>query len=355
MPGGICLSGTVHGEIKGKIGAEFEDLGEQKVKNIAEPLRAYRIALAEAAQEAPAPESEIPTIAVLPFTNMSGDPEQQYFSDGISEDIITELSRFSSLQVIDDSTGKHLWAERYDRELEDIFAVQDELVSAIVAALGGRLEAAIIERALRKPTESLAAYDYYLRGLRFNRRFDRNSALEGRAALQRAVALDPDFAKAHALSAEFTLIMPWFGSEDEHAYNEEALAIARRAVELDPDDGVCHAELGVVHLGRMEHAQARHYFEQALALNPHDLWIWTHYAWYLTCIGEPEQALERLNRREAIEPFPPSYHLEIQGTALYSLERYQEAVASFERMTILHPTPLDPRLSGGLLWSAWTA
>jgi TolB-like protein/DNA-binding SARP family transcriptional activator/lipoprotein NlpI len=324
-----------------------------------------------------------PSIAVLPFVNMSGDPEQQYFCDGISEDVITELSRFGALEVVarhstfvfrdqavdwrqaakvlgvryllegslrksgnrirltaqllDVETGKHAWAERYDRELEDIFAIQDELVHAIVATLAGRLETADTERSLRKPPESLVAYDYYLRALQFDRRYDAESVLEGRKVLEKAVALDPTFAKAHALLAIFVVYSGWFESGDQHAHDDEALVIARKAIELDPDDGYCYSKLAIVHLHRGEFKQAQHSFQKALDLNPNDLWIWSHYAWYLSRIGEHQKALDRLDQREALEPYPPNWHAEIRGQALYGLGRFSEAVDSFHRMTVTNP------------------
>jgi adenylate cyclase len=326
--------------------------------------------------------SDKPSIAVLPFTNMSGDPEQEYFSDGITEDIITGLSRFSSLsvvartstfvyrdsavnvteagkalgaryllegslrkagnrvrltaQLIDVESGKHIWAERYDRVLEDIFAIQDELVHAIVATLVGRLETALTERALHKHPENLAAYDYYLKALQFERRYDAEGIREGRKALEKAVALDPGFAKAHALLANIIFMAAWFEGTEEHVYDDEALAIARRAVELDPNDGDCYAKLAVVHLQRREFDQAQHYLEQALALNPHNSTTWSHYAWYLVSIGKPQQALDRLSEREAVEPFPPNWHWELRGLALYELGRYEEAASTFARMTNLN-------------------
>ena len=387
-PGGISLSGDAYRQVKGKIEADFEDLGERDLKNVAEPVRAYRIAedgsdvgTTLLARERLAP-SDKPSIAVLPFTNMSGDPEQEYFSDGITEDIITGLSRFSSLsvvarnstfvyrdsavnvteagkalgaryllegslrkvgnrvrltaQLIDVESGKHIWAERYDRVLEDIFAIQDELVHEIVATLVGRLETAHADKALRKHPENLAAYDYYLKALQFERRYDAEGVREGRKALENAVALDPGFAKAHALLASFMFQASWFEGGDEHVHDDEALAIARRAVELDPNDGDCYAKLAIVHLQRGEFDQAEHYLKQAIALNPHDSSTWSHYAWYLVCIGEPQQALDRLSEREAVEPFPPNWHWELRGQALYELGRYEEAASTFARMTNLH-------------------
>jgi len=334
----------------------------------------------------PSPLPDRPSIAVLPFTNMSGDAEQQYFSDGITEDIVTELSRFGMLEVvarnsafvlrdqaidvheagkalgaryllegslrkignrirlttqlIDVESGKHVWAERYDRELEDIFAIQDDLTHAIVATLAGRLETADTERSLRKPSNSLVAYDYYLRALQYVRRYDARTTRDGQRLMEKAVALDPGFARAHALLAHFVMTAGWFDwleSGDVHASDDDALAIARTAVELDPDDGDCYAKLAVVHLQRREFEQAKHYFEKALGLNPHDLWIWSHYGWYLNVIGEHQQALDRLDQRESLEPYPPNWHLEIRGQALYGLERFAEAAEVFRRMTVLNP------------------
>jgi adenylate cyclase len=372
-PGGICVSRTVFNHVKGKVDLGFEDLGEQQVKNIDQPVQVYQVALDSGAQASDGAGAitgraaaldlpDKPSIAVLPFNNMSGDPEQEYFSDGITEDIITELSRFGALEVvarnstfvfrdkainvqdagnvlgaryllegslrkasnrirltaqlIDVETGKHIWADRYDRELEDIFAIQDELVHSIVA--------------------TLAAYDYYLKALQLDRRYDVEGALEGCKALEKAVALDPTFAKAHALLAAFTFYSAWFEGAGDHVYDDKALAIARKAVELDPNEGDCYAKLGIVHLQRGEFEQAQHYLEKAIALNPHDSTTWSHYAWYLVSVGEPQQALDRLSEREAVEPFPPNWHWELRGQALYQLGRYEEAVSTFERMTHLH-------------------
>jgi adenylate cyclase len=234
-------------------------------------------------------------------------------------------------------TGKHIWAERYDRELEDIFGIQDELVQAIVATLAGRLVIADTERSLRKPPESLAAYDYYLRAMQFDRKYDAESALEGRKVLEKAVALDPTFAKAHALLAIFTLYSSWFEGGDQHAHDDKALVIARKAIELDPDDGYCYSILAIVHLHRGEFKQAQHCIEKALSLNPNDIAIWSDYAWYLSRVGEQQKALDRLDQRESVDPYPPNWHHETRGQALYGLGRFSEAVDSFHRMTVTNP------------------
>ncbi len=386
-PGGICISSKVYEEVKNKLPAAFEDLGDQKVKNIREPVRVYRWSDAPADSMPDTAEAKAaltlpdkPSIAVLPFTNMSGDPEQKYFSDGITEDIITELSRFSSLQVvarnstfvyrdqavdvgevgkklgveyllegslrkagnrirltaqlINVQTGMHVWANRYDRDLEDIFAIQDELVHAIVSTLAVRLTAADTERTMRKPAENHAAYDLYLRAVALDSQYDAESALESRKLAEQAVALDPGFARAHAVLATQIFTYAWFTGIDIDTYMKDALPAAQKAVALDPEDSFCTSILGVVHLQRRDYEQARHYMEMALTSNPHDSWVWADYAWYFLSIGKRQEALDRLDAKEIFEPYPPNWHWEIRGQVLYLLERFEEAVAAFDRMSI---------------------
>ena len=245
-PGGICISAKVHEEVRGKLDCAFEDMGEQTVKNIARPVRAYRVrsdgATDGSAPARPAPSlPDKPSIAVLPFQNMSGDPEQEYFADGMVEDIITALSRMRWLfviarnssftykgravdvkqvgrelgvryvlegsvrkagdrvritgQLIDAATGAHLWADRFDGELADIFDLQDQVTASVVGAIAPKLEQAEIERAKRKPTESLDAYDYYLRGMAAFHQFDQARPMPRRWRMfSRAIELDPRFA-----------------------------------------------------------------------------------------------------------------------------------------------------------------
>ncbi len=385
-PGGIALSQVVHDQVNGKVDASFEDTGEHKVKNIAKPIRVYRVRLDGPTAEtgfgtATATRPDKPSIAVLPFTNMSGDPKQQYFSDGITEDIITELSRFTALEVvarnstfvyrdqavdvsevgrklgaryllegslrkagnrirltaqlIDVKTGKHVWAERYDRELEDIFAIQDELVHAIVATLAGRLREADVKRSLMKPPDSLAAYDCYLRALDLDRKYELESSLEGLEFARKAIQLDPKFARAHALLATSTVTIGWFQTIRDQSHEDEVLRIAKTAVSLDPQDSFCHWALGLVYIRRGELDLARDALEWALRLNPHDALVWTDYAWYHICVGDSEKALQLLDEREAVDPIPPNWHWEIRGEALYCLGRYGDAVASYERLPTL--------------------
>ena len=246
-PGGICISGKVHDEIRGKLDFAAADLGDVTLKNITRPVKAFRITAgtnSKSPVEPRAPADSRPSIGVLPFTNMSGDQEQEYFADGITEDIITELARNRGLfviarnssftfkgtavdiaevgrklgvryvvegsvrkvgkrvritaQLIEAATGSHVWAERYDRDLEDIFAVQDEVTRSIAAAVPGHLESDIVKASRRKPTESLGAYDHYLRGMEIVNRWRNDDIPQAMAEFESAVKLDPNFARAHA-------------------------------------------------------------------------------------------------------------------------------------------------------------
>ncbi len=283
-PGGLCVSDTVYQQVRNRTGTAFEDMGEQRVKGLPDPIRAYRAGLASL-EAPPAPEGgrpafDRPSIAVLPFANMSGDPQQDYFSDGISEDIITELSRFRSLRVIARNssftyktrpvraqevgrdlgvaymvegsvrqagkrvrvtaqlvateTGEHLWAERYDRDLEDIFAVQDEITRAITAAVEPELATVERERSRRKSPGSLSAWDWYQRGLWHLYQDTKAGYAEALRHLERAIELHPDFAPAYAaLSLVQGLDIIGGHKDASHASIDEAYRMARQAVTLD--------------------------------------------------------------------------------------------------------------------------
>jgi tetratricopeptide (TPR) repeat protein len=235
-------------------------------------------------------------------------------------------------QLIDVKSGKHVWAERYDRELEDIFAIQDELVHAIVATLAGRLMDADAKRALMKPPESLAAYDCYLRVLELDQGFETESSRKGLEFAKRAIELDPNFARGHAVLAMATVTVGWFDSVRDRTHEDEVLRIAKTAVLLDSQDSFCYWSLGLVYILRGELELARDALERALSLNPHDALIWTDYAWYHICVGDAQKALHLLDEREAVDPIPPNWHWEIRGEALYGLGRYADAIVCFERM-----------------------
>jgi len=300
-PGTVCIGRSIHDQVKSKLAYGYADLGEQRFHNIPEPVHAFRVTgMAPASGSAPAgagkaasPPADKPSIAVLPFTNMSGDPEQEYFSDGITEDIITELSRFHSLfviarnssfvykgratnvveigrtlgvryvtegsvrragnrirvtaQLVDTRTGNHLWAERFDRELEDIFAVQDEVTRRIVTSVAPLLAAESLQMASRKPPEDMQAYDYYLKAKALVEMAQTAAALEeGRELCNRAIQIDPAYARAHACKA-FSYIVGIMNLESEDLRERRKLAVqcAEQAVALDPMDSNCQLAAGL--------------------------------------------------------------------------------------------------------------
>ena len=353
-PGGICLSSTVYGEVRNKLDLAFEDLGEQMFKNIAEPVHAYRIAI-----EKPLPPqagaktsattgaktgpgaSEKPSIAVLPFTNMSGDPEQDYFSDGITEDILTDLSKIAGLhvasrnsafiyknakvkveeiaaglrvrfvlegsvrkvgndvritaQLIDGQTGGHLWAERYDRELTNIFQVQDEIAGSIVAALKVTLSPSETRAIEKPPTSDVEAYQYYLRGRRFLREMTRRSIELGEQMFQEAIKRDPAYAQAYAGLANCATVLATH-YDSEPAVLEQAVGNSSKALELDPTLAEVHASHGHVLTLRGDPAGAARAFRIALQLDPR--LYEAHYYWGLLALhaGAFQEAVTHMSQ-----------------------------------------------------------
>jgi TolB-like protein/class 3 adenylate cyclase len=320
-PGGICLSDDAYRQVRGKTEASFEDLGEQDLKNVVEPLRVYRISSVsddragdDAAREHLVPPDK-PSIAVLPFVNVSGDPEQEYFADGITEDIITALSRYRGLlvtsrysafaykgqssdvrrvatelevgyviegsvrragnrvriagQLIDGISGKHIWAERYDRELKDVFALQDEITETIVARIEPEVGAFESQRAKQRPPGSLDAWDYYHLGLAGLYKFTADDNAEAQRLFQHSFEIDPGFAAAHAWFAYAIILgMVYFDTEPETAILDAALHAAEKGVTLDSQDALAHFTLGRVHLVRGEYDLAVAELETSIELNP---------------------------------------------------------------------------------------
>ena len=312
-PGGICISGVVHDQVRSKVEVEFGDLGRQNLKNIAQPVQAYRVLLEKAATATPLPLPDKPSIAVLPFQNMSGDPDQEYFADGMVEDIITALSRIRWLfviarnssftykgqavdvkqvgralgvryvlegsvrrggnrvrvtaQLIDALSGAHVWAERYDRDLSDIFAVQDEITASVAGVIEPALAEAEQQRALRKPTESLDAWEAYQRGMWH---FNKYGAEENRTAqgfFRQAMAIDPNFSPAHY---GYALALQWdvwhYSTRSLLEVQGPARAEASRAVALDDKDAMGHAVLAHMLLWGSEWEPAIAEARTALAL-----------------------------------------------------------------------------------------
>ena len=376
-PGGILLSATAHDHVKNKLRIGFDDLGPQALKNLAEPVRAFRVAGTSAVAIAPAKApANKPSIAVLPFTNMSGDPEQQYFSDGITEDVITELSRFRSLfviarnssfqfrdkavdirrvarelgvqyvvegsirklggnlritaQLIDAATGNHLWAERFDCALDEVFTVQDEIVRKIVARLEGRLATSIAEQTRRKPTQNMAAYECVLRGIKTLLGYGPDDNRQALELFQRAMELDPEYARARAYCALTEVVI-----HDYHvppAVLSHALSLATSAVELDENDSRCQWVLGLIYHYHGNLNRGERHYQRAIALNPSDANAIASYGRVLVSLGRGDEGIEHLRAAIRLNPFHPDWYLLELGSAFYAMRRYDDAVETLTRM-----------------------
>jgi adenylate cyclase len=374
-PGGILVSGTAYDHIKNNIKVAFDDLGAQTLKNIIEPVRAYRVTgIPVVAIAAPKITMDKPSVAVLPFTNMSGDPEQEYFSDGITEDIITELSRFRSLfviarnssfafkgkavkvqeiakelgaayvvegsvrkagarvritaQLVEAAGGRHVWAERYDRPGEHVFAIQDEVVRTVAATLAGRLEAAGAEGLRRRPTASLSAYECVLRGNALPVGDPASEAI-AHHLFEQAVALDPDYARANAQLA-ISHAKRWMDDMTGSSRDlDHAFELATRAVVLDPQESVCHTALAYIQPCRRCYDEAEFHARKALALNPNRPNTLASLASILVRASQPDAAVALIADAMRLDPHHPTWYWAELGTAHFVARRYAEAVAAF--------------------------
>ncbi len=386
-PRGIFISGDVFRQIEGKIEASFDDLGEQSLKNIERPAHIYRVQVGPGdstgqAQASPLALPDKPSIAVLPFENMSGDPEQEFFADGITEDILTELSRFRelfvisrtsafkykgkainipevarelgvqyvaegsvrkagdrvrvSIQLIDAETDRHIWAERYDRKLEDIFAIQDEISQAIVATLPGRVEAARRERAARKPTDNMAAYELVLGGKLLHHRSMRESNKEALDMIERAIAIDPKYAHAHAWKACISAQAWGYGwvEDVEEAWNVVVNEL-QIALALDDNDSDVHRILAAVNITHHAFDKAVFHQDRALTLNPNDDLIVVQKGELLTWLGQPEEGIEWIKKAMRLNPYHPERFWNHLGRAYFVARQYREAIAAFQNIDAL--------------------
>ncbi|AYG62298.1 adenylate/guanylate cyclase domain-containing protein [Rhizobium jaguaris] len=377
--GAICLSEDAYRQVKARLDLSVSDLGSTQLKNIAEPIRVYSLQVGSAGTKAAATShpataaSPKLSIAVLPFANMSGDAEQDYFADGISEDIITALSKLSQLfviarnssftfkgknvhvqevgtklgvrhvlegsvrksgnrvritaQLIDATTGGHLWAERFDRDLTDIFAVQDDVTQQIVDALAVSLTEGDRQRLAPGRTRHPEAYDCFLRGRELWHRLTKQTNSDARDLLQHAVELDPNFASAHAflaLTHGLDYLNRWSASPQrsiEQAQDAATLAVAR-----DDSDPVAHWALGLVNLYSRQHDGAISEAERTIVLNPNFAEGQVSLGEALLYSGRSEEALAYFDRARVLNPYFPDIVLHFQAWALFQLGRYEEAV-----------------------------
>lgn len=375
-PGGICVSQRVREDTQDKVDIAFEDGGEQQLKNIARPVRIYRARLDEAPLQPALALPDKPSIAVLAFQNMSGDPEQEYFADGISEDITTELSRFSDLfviarnssfrykgkaidlrqvgrelgvryilegsvrrggdrvrinaQLIVAGTGIHRWAERYDQELKDVFAIQNDVARTIAAILVAHVNLAEAERTLLKPPATWQAYDYFMRAaaawISFQSSWQMEDLLEVRRHLTDSLSIDPKYARCYAMLAS-THRVAWLNPlNDEYlspAALDLAIKLARTAIKLNPSLSEAYAELGYNIIRKCDFDAAAAAAERAIALNP----AFADYrlAQVFYSVGEPAKAIAIAKMQMRLDPFHPHFVPLMAGIAYYHLKEYHDA------------------------------
>lgn len=384
-PGGICISEATYGYVRKTVAVGLSDLGIQRVKNILEPVRAY--ALKTSSPEAVGQRQakslslpERPSIAVLPFTNMSGDPSQDYLGDGIVEEIIAALSRFRSLfviahnstftykgkavdvrqvsrelgvcyvlegsvrrsgnrlriiaQLIDASTGAHIWSDRYDGELADVFDLQDQVTEAIVGALEPTITLSEIERAKRKRPDNLDAYECVMRALPAVWSHDADTTAEGLRLAERAMVLDPGYALPKALAAwcyaqRVTYMRTPCPGEDR----AKAVELAQQAAALDSDDPLVLTVLSAAYAvaGKFELGLAA--IDKALALDPNSAWAWLRSGWANHYVGNPDKAVEHFRRSMRLSPLDPMHFNALVGIggAYFGKSEYDEAARWLEQ------------------------
>ena len=404
-PGGICVSRVVRDQVRDKLAFAFEDMGEQQVKNIARPVRVFRVrptpplpdpppragegsahsVRVGAAEPPPLPLPDKPSIAVLPFQNMSGDPEQEYFVDGMVEEITTAIARLPWLfviarnssftykgravdvkqvarelgvryvlegsvrkagnrvritgQLIDTATGAHIWADRFDGALDDVFELQDQVASSVAGAIEPKLRQSEIERASRKPTASLGAYDLYLRALAQFRRYTEEGLAEAVALLQQALAIDPSYAPAAALVGWCRLHQ---GSQGWGALSDAdisaAVRLARQALESERDDAETLARAGYV-LFYFTGEMAMAVLDRALTLNPNAASAWRAKGIIHAVRNQPEVAIEASERALRLSPFDALGFVSVVSLAIAHLlaGRYEQAIEWADRA--LHDQP----------------
>jgi adenylate cyclase len=380
-PGGIAVTETVRDHLGSRLDVQFADLGEQRFKNIDRAIRVYQVQ--NSGDKVPTQSivqpsaTERPSIAVLPFTNMSGDPSQEYFSDGVTEDIITELSRFRSLrviarnssfrfrgrdvdvvqvgrhvgaqfvlegsvrkigrkirittQLIDAGNNSHIWAERFDRDQEEIFAVQDEVVSTIVGTLAGQLEAASAEKARRKPPSSLAAYDCVLRADALPVSVG-EAREEARRLAERAIELDPSYGRAYAQLA-ITYHLEWVHSSsrsDEPL--EKALELGQKALSLDEGDSTIVGNLAWIYMLRRSYELSEHYFKRALVLNPNKPSTLAALGALYGFVGRADEGIALFKQAKLVDPYyDPTWYWPQLGIIYFITEQYDAAIGNLIR------------------------
>ena len=396
--GGICISGTVYDHVENKLDCKYDYLGEKKVKNIARPIRVYNLLMKHDSSSAVASEEKMafplpdkPSIAVLPFLNMSGDPEQEYFSDGISEQIITSLSKIPDLfvvartssfrykdekidakqigrelgvhyllegtcqrsgeqvritsQLIDAITGEHLWADRYDKDLKHIFAIQDAITKKIITEIQVNLTEGEWARVGARDTQNIAAYEKWLQANEAFRRVDEKSTILGRQFAKEAIALDPNYSAAYtALGFTHTLDVWYRWTDSPDTSLEKAFNLAKKALTLDDSENA-HRLLSSIYLLRRQHEKAIAEAERAVELNPNgSLGIWT-LADALRHAGRNEEAITAYKKAMRLSPYFPASFLYGLARSYFFTGQYEKGIELSKQAIQRAPNFISAHLS----------
>jgi TolB-like protein/Flp pilus assembly protein TadD len=390
-PGGICVARNVFDQVKNKLDVNFRDVGEQKLKNIPEAVRAYQIVLgakdlgpADLVTDQALPLPDKPSIAVLPFDNMSGDPDQEFLADGLAEDIITALSKVSEIfviarnstfaykgksidvrrvaselgvrtvlegsvrragnrvritaQLIDAESGRHLWADRFDRQIADIFELQDEITQKIVTELEVKLTRGEQVRLKRRQTNNLEAWDLYVQALTCITHFTREDNVMARELAQRAVNLDSEFAGPWVLLARTYLADARIGWGDSvSASLAKGIEAAERSLAIDDNQGDAYSMLGALHVIQRRYNEAVEAGSRSIEISPSAADNYVHYATTLNFVGRAEEAVDLIQKAMRLSPFYPDYYLGILGQSYRLLERYEEAIIADKERLALNP------------------
>ena len=392
-PGGICISKTAFDQIETKLPLRYEYLGKQPVKNIAKPVRVYRILMeprvtvamdVTSLEKMAYPLPDKPSIAVLPFVNISGDPEQEYFSDGLTDEIITTLSKIPQLfviarnstftykgkptkiqhvgrelgvryvlegsvkrfgdririnaQLIDAATGHHLWAERYDRAMKDLFALQDEITMKIQIALRIKLTDGAGARQRAKGTDNLEAYEKNLQAREYFLHGTKEDNVLARQMGEEAIALDPKYAYAYIYPGWTHARDAWLGwSKSPKKSIQKAFEFAQKTLALDDSIAATHNLLAFIYLMKSQYEKAITESEKAIALSPYSAGPRAHLGIVLQYAGRPEEAIAPLKKAIRLNPIPPSYYLATLGQAYRLTGRYEQAVGAYKKALDLEP------------------
>ena len=389
--GGICISGTAYDQVKNKLNLGYDYLGKQAVKNIAEPIRVYRVLMesertgkvigerrAKPRKKMAFPLPDKPSIAVLPFVNMSRDPEQEYFSDGITEEIITALSKVPNLfviarnstftykskpvklkqvseelgvryvlegsvqksgdrvritaQLIDALSGHHLWAERYDRDLKDIFALQDEITIKVITALQVELTAGEMAGMMAKGTKNIDAFIKYLQAYELLDRADKGRNVQAKKILEEAIALDPEYPRLYMGLALSHIYDVWYGTTESTEQSlAQAFELAQKAISLDDSDASAHSMLGLVYMMKRQYDKAIAECERAISLDPNSAENIARLGTVLTYAGRAEEAIPYLQSAIRLNPLPPAIYFIQLAVSYRDSGQYEKAIEASKK------------------------